>query len=458
MAEDYTNLPVSELLRPEGFQCPYCGRVHKTGLRHLRVRQGALNDIPEVLGKLGAKRPFVFCDANTWEAAGRRVTEILSAAGIGYALHIFHEEDLEPDERAAGSLAMHWDNTCDILMPVGSGVLNDLGKVLGHVANLPTMIIGTAPSMDGYASNSSSMLVDGIKVTLYNKCPAAIIADIDVMRQAPMRMIKSGLGDVIAKYISICEWRISHLVTGEAYCEGIATLVRHSLKKLTAAADRLTERDPETVASIVEGLVLAGMAMAFAETSRPASGLEHYFSHIWDMMCLERGQTADLHGIQVGVGTVLTMRLYQWLRTVTPDREKALASVASFDRARWEEDVRRIFGKIAPNILEIEDRVRKNDPEKHKKRLEVLCDRWDEVLKIIGEELPDIGWFENMMRSAGMPMLPQDLSFPATAQDVQDALRGSREIRDKYLGSSVLWDLGLLDEAVERVLGCAEME
>ena len=458
MAEDYTKLPVAELLRPEGFACPYCGRVHKTGLRYLRCRPGALEDIPEVLAGLGAKRPFVFCDDNTWQAAGRRVTEILSAAGIDYTLHVFHEPDLEPDERAAGSLALHWDRACDIIMPVGSGVLNDLGKVIGHVSGLQTVIVGTAPSMDGYASNSSSMLMDGIKVTLYNKCPAAIIADIDVLRQAPMRMIQSGLGDVIAKYISICEWRISHIVTGEAYCEGIATLVRHSLEKLTAAAGRLTERDPQTVESIVEGLILAGMAMAFAECSRPASGLEHYFSHIWDMMCLERGMTADLHGIQVGVGTVLTMRLYQWLRAVRPDREKALAAMAAFDPDRWEKDVERIFGKIAPNILEIERKAKKNDPEKHRTRLDALCAHWDEILRVMDEELPPIERFEAMMRSAGMPMLPKDLSFPATAQDVRDALRGSRDIRDKYLGSSILWDLGLMDEACERVIGCAEME
>ena len=96
MSEDYTKLPVSSLLREEGFLCPYCGRRHKTGLRILRCRPGALNDIPEVLEELGAKHPFVICDDHTWEAAARRVTEILDKAGVEYGLHVFHEENLDP--------------------------------------------------------------------------------------------------------------------------------------------------------------------------------------------------------------------------------------------------------------------------------------------------------------------------------------------------------------------------
>lgn len=457
MKEDFTGLSLKELIKDGGFDCPYCGGHHDTTLKIVECGSGALTKIPATMQSMGVKRPYIICDIHTWEAAGKRVVEILEGAGVEYAMYRFEEEELDPDEHALGCISMHFDARCDVIMAIGSGVLNDLSKVLGNIANLQTIVVGTAPSMDGYASNSSSMLVGGVKTTLYNKCPTAIIADTDVMRMAPMRMLKSGLGDVLAKYVSICEWRISNLLTGEAYCEGIASLVRRSLKKLVAAADRLTQRDPETVESIVEGLILTGIAMSFAKSSRPASGLEHYFSHIWDMMCLERGQSPDLHGIQVGVGTVLTIRLYQWIRELTPDKDAALASVAAFDRAKWEKDVARIFGKITPSILVIEDKVRKNDPEKHAKRLSIICEKWDTILSIINEELPEIHWFEGVMRSAEMPMLPRDLSFPVSPIDVQDALRGSREIRDKYLGCSMLWDMGLLDEACERVLDAAEM-
>ena len=69
---------------------------------------------------------------------------------------------------------------------------------------------------------------------------------------------------------------------------------------------------------IAEGLVTAGLAMAYAQASRPASGLEHYFSHVWEMQALERGVPYGLHGIQVGVGTMLTLQVFSWLRNTAP--------------------------------------------------------------------------------------------------------------------------------------------
>ena len=130
------------------------------------------------------------------------------------------------------------------------------------------------------------------------------------------------------------------------------------------------------------------MAMAYAEISRPASGLEHYFSHMWEMMALERGVPYDLHGIQVGVGTVLSMKLYRKIRQIQPDRAKAEAHMKAFSRADWEAQVRRIFGKTADEIIAIEDKTHKNDPARHAKRLDNLVNHWDEILKIIDEELP----------------------------------------------------------------------
>ena len=142
--------------------------------------------------------------------------------------------------------------------------------------------------MDGFASNSSSMIQNGVKVTIYTVCPVAIIADIDIMKEAPMLMIQAGLGDMVAKYVSICEWRISNIITGEYYCPQVAGLMRAALEKCVNTASSLMDRDPQGILSLTEGLILSGIAMSFAEVSRPASGLEHYFSHIFDMSKLER--------------------------------------------------------------------------------------------------------------------------------------------------------------------------
>ncbi|MGI6239395.1 MAG: sn-glycerol-1-phosphate dehydrogenase [Christensenellales bacterium] len=442
---DFANMTFDELTKEGGYDCD-CGKRHATDLRYLKIGKGVVEMLPEGLARVGAKRPMVICDKNTYGAAGARVAEILSRAGIAHAMHIIpaRGEQLTPAEYELGSIAMQFDPACDFLLAVGSGVINDLTKVMGHATGRATGVVATAPSMDGYSSNSSSMEVQNVKTTLYNKCPALILCDTEIMAAAPMRMLWAGLGDMVAKYISVCEWRIANIVIGEYYCERVAEMMRASLKKIMAAASGIASRDPDAIGAIVEGLVLAGMAMSYAQVSRPASGLEHYFSHVWEMRALANGAHADLHGIQVGIGTLLCFGIYERLRKATPDCEKALKSVAEFDRAAWEKNIARVFGATAPSIFKIEEQAGKNDPAKHAARLKTILARWDEILKVIDEELPDAAWVEGVMAQTGMPIRPRDIGL--TAEDVSDAFVCARDIRDKYLSCSMLWDLGMTKE------------
>ncbi len=444
-----SEMSFQELLDPKGHPCPLCGKVHTTGLKAFEAGRGAIEGLPAMLKALDIRRPFVVCDKNTHAAAGERVESLLRGAGIPYKLFILSAEHVEPDEFSVGSILMAFDTASDAILAVGSGVINDCCKVVSHAVGKPQVVVGTAPSMDGYASDSSSMHVGGVKSTLYNACPVGIICDSEIMSQAPMRMLWAGLGDMIAKYVSVCEWRMANLIIGEEYCEEIAGLMRASIKKIVDNAPRLTARDPEASQAVAEGLVMSGVAMSFAQSSRPASGLEHYFSHMWEMMGMERGQKADLHGIQVGVGTRLALGLYDWIRTLTPDRARTEAFMASFDEAAWEAMVRRIFGNTAPQILAIEKKAMKNDPANHKKRFDAIEKHWPEILKIIEEELPETAKIDQLMRDMGMPRVPADLGI--SEADAKDAFTGSREIRDKYLSGSMLWDMGLTDEARARI-------
>ena len=436
------DLSLEELVKPGGYPCA-CGHTHKCELKYLKIEKGAIQDLPHMLEILGSKKPFLVCDRNTFKAAGERASAILKDAGIKHVIYMLPQDHPKPGEWETGSVLMHFDPTCDLLLAVGSGVINDICKVISHATGVPNAVVGTAPSMDGYASNSSSMEVNKVKSTLYNHAPLGILLDTEILVNAPMRMLQAGFGDMIAKYIALCEWRISHLVTGEYYCEEIAELMRSALKRIMSAADGIPSRDPDSIRLIAEGLVLAGIAMAYAEVSRPASGLEHYFSHMWEMMALEREQPYDLHGIQVGVGTVLTLGLYEDIRKLTPDRAKAEAHMAAFSPRTWEEQVRRIFGKTAGEVLKIEEKAHKNDPERHKVRLNRIIENWDEIRRIMREELPDRQVILDKMAKIGSPMKPSDLNL--SLQDALDAFTGSRDVRDKYLTSSMLWDLGELE-------------
>ena len=182
---NFAKMPLSELVRPEGFECA-CGRRHVCAMKYLNIGAGIVEQTPGMIAAMGKKKPFVVSDDNTWEAAGRRVDEILTAAGVEHVncvipLHDAKAGRIAPAEWETGSLVMHFDPSCDMLLAVGSGVVNDLCKVTAHALGRPSAVVGTAPSMDGYASNSGSMEVNHVKVSLYAAAPQGILLDTEIL-------------------------------------------------------------------------------------------------------------------------------------------------------------------------------------------------------------------------------------------------------------------------------------
>ena len=442
----FSQLPLPELLREEGFACQ-CGKHHHTDVREVLIGSGVLRQLPEIVQKYGGSKPFLLSDQNTHHAAGEKVESLLKEHGMDFTGYVFPQQHLEPDEFSIGQAAMNFDRSCDFIVGIGTGTVNDISKILSKVTGLNYMIVGTAPSMDGFASNTSSMISGGIKVSLFSACPVAILADLEVVCRAPVKMLQAGLGDMMAKYVSLCEWRISHLVNGEYYCEEVASLVRRSLKKCVQSAVGLAERDPEAIANILEGLILSGIAMGFAGISRPASGVEHYFSHVWDMRALEFHTNSDLHGIQTGIGTVLALKIYEQIRTVRPDRAKALDYVNRFDREKYHAFLKEFLGSSADGLILLEKKEGKYDKAKHAKRLEVILDHWQDILDIVNEELPARSDVVALLHSLGAPVDPEALGFSDDL--VRKSFTATKDIRDKYNASRLLWDLGMLDDVAE---------
>ncbi len=408
------------------------------------IGPGAIKDLPAVMEKFRAQKAFVFADSNTYRVAGEKVCEILRSDGRAVACHIFQDAHLEPDERSVGLAVMHFDPRCDVLIGVGSGVINDICKIVANLSGKPYVIVGTAPSMDGYASATSSMERQGLKVSVNSKCPDVIIGDTEILAQAPMKMLVSGLGDMIAKYVSICEWRISHLLNGEFYSEDIARMVRLALKKCVDNADGLLQRDENAVAAVFEGLAICGIAMSYAGLSRPASGGEHYISHVLDMRSAQFKTPVETHGLQCAMGTLIEVRLYEKLKTVTPDRQKALSYVESFDYAHWCGQLRTLLGAGAETMIAQECREGKYRKDAHGERLCRILSNWDSILQIMEEELPSADTLEALLDKLDAP---KQLSHIGTEDALLPVIFGAtRDIRDKYVLSRLLWDLGISPE------------
>ena len=430
----------------ENNNCP-CGRVHSVAIDEIVIGKGAINRLPEFVKKYGAQKPFLLADANTFAAAGERVCCALDSDGIAYSKYIFDSIDLEPDENAVGAAIMHFDNTCDLIIGVGSGVINDIGKILSNTSGRRYMIVATAPSMDGYASATSSMSMDGLKVSLSSRCADVIIGDTDILKNAPLQMLRSGLGDMLAKYVSIAEWRIAHLITGEYYCEQVAQLIRKALQKCVDNVDGLLQRDEQAVEAVFEGLVIGGIAMAYAGVSRPASGVEHYFSHIWDMRGLEFGTPVEFHGIQCALGTLHAVKLYEQLKTLQPDYQKAKAYVDAFSFDDWKEALRSFLGNGAEAMIAQETKEGKYDKTTHPARFARIVENWDAILRILDEELPTYRQLEALLHRMGLS--PDLNTIGIDSQIAKMTFQSTKDIRDKYVLSRLAWDLGVLDELCE---------
>ena len=426
-----------------------CGKVHKTGVGECIIQSGAVERIPELVKQSGSKKVFIVADANTYPLAGDKITALLDAAGIACSKHIFTAKKVVPDEHSVGSLFLNYDAKCDFIIGIGSGVINDISKILAYLTKNPYMIVATAAYMDGYAAASSSMDVDGVKKTVASKSPDFIIGDLDILCGAPVFMARGGFGDMLAKYVSICEWRLSNLINGEYYCEKVAAYTRNCLKKCVDNAAGLLNRDPESMTALFSGLINAGKAMDYAGVSRPGGGGEHYFSHLWDMRGIAFGTPTSSHGAQVTLGTIYSIKGYRALIEMVPNKEKALAYVKAFDFEAWGKELKEFVGKGADAMIALEAKERKYDVEKHAARLDVIIDKWDEIVKIINEELPTLEEFDDILDTVGAPKTLEEIGLDSSLLPM--TLKATKDIRDKYILSKLLWDLGLLDEICEKI-------
>lgn len=423
-----------------------CGKIHDSLLKKAVICENAIEQIPSLVKEESAKSVFMLADLNTYACAGEKVENVLTKAGISVKKYVFPTADvIEPDEKAVGSAIMYYSD-CDMVVGVGSGVINDIGKIVSAVANKTYMIVGTAPSMDGYASATSSMARDGLKVSLPSKCPDIVVGDLDVLCNAPMDMIRAGVGDMLAKYVSICEWRIATILCGEYYCEKVANMVRTALNEVVTLAPKLMQRDKQAVKAVMDGMVLSGIAANYAGISRPVSGLEHYFSHVWDMRGLDKGTKVFLHGIQCGSATAEVAKLYEYLKTVVPNKQKALDYAQSFNVESYNAEMLEFVGAGANAMAEQEKKEGKYDVKKHAVRLDKIIENWDKILKIMDEETPSYAQIIDVLKSIGAPINASELG--KDNEEIAKTLTFSKDIRDKYVASRLLWDLGITNEAI----------
>ena len=231
--------------------------------------------------------------------------------------------------------------THDYLLAVGAGTLNDLCKYAGFLTHTPSGVFATAPSMDGFTSGVTPLIEKGFKITRNAQTVSDVLMDFDVLCRAPRIMIGAGVGDILAKYCCLTDWRISSFLTGETVNEEAYSLMHQAVCACDASLEQLLRGEAEGVQKLMDALLISGYSMVIAGNSRPASGAEHHMSHFLEMDFLRRGERIPLHGVKVGLGTMVSLYLYHTLarRPSFAGKERVCAAAEHLPAPEYVENI-----------------------------------------------------------------------------------------------------------------------
>jgi len=291
-----------------------CGKEHNIDVEKIVIESGAASQLEDILEEF--QNPVFICDSNTRTAAEPFLEEEFK----DYPVIELNPEGLQADNRGVNKVMKQLDYcdrglssvSVDVLVAIGGGTIHDLTRYAATEYDIPFVSVPTAASVDGYAANVAALNWDGLKKTVAGVAPRWILADTDIFGVAPSRLTASGVSDFLGKYISILDWKVAHLVTGEYICEEVCDLLEKSLRDVSRVLDDIRFGDKEAIEKLMYALILSGLCMQMVESPRPVSGAEHMISHLWDLNVLNE-QTKALHGEQVGLGLLLVTDYYKKL-------------------------------------------------------------------------------------------------------------------------------------------------
>lgn len=417
MFKSRNTFDINRLLK--GVNCT-CGKRHTCDIEAVYIGAGATRHLKKLCKKYS--RILLVCDENTFAAAGERVLDVLGSK-VADRVTFDGATVLIPDEAAVSATEAKLAD-CDLIIGIGSGVIQDLCKYVSHFNQVPYMVVATAPSMDGYASSGAAMILKGMKETVAAGLPRAIVADTDILKDAPMEMIQAGYGDIIGKYSSLCDWKLSAAVNGEYFCQWIYDLTMTAVKRVEACAAGLAERDEKALAALTEALVVVGILMSFAGSSRPASGSEHHLSHFFEIVGIVKNEAYFPHGIDVVYSTVVTAKIREaLLNKPFPDtlfRPEREAYVAKMDE---------VYGMVGKECVALQDRIGNYAAD----RLSVYREKEEEIRSILAE-MPSAEAILGMLRYTDLDFT--DFVIHYGEQKLRTAVTYAKDLKDRY---TVLW-------------------
>lgn len=433
----------------------------------LRIGEDVLGDIGQLFNdQFPGKNALVIADKNTYPAAGEAVYRHLSQAGLAYGPPVIIDAPkLYADYVFVQQLVPLLEPEDVIAVAVGSGVINDLAKRASHEVGKPYMCVPTAASMDGYTAFGASITKFGAKMTMECPAPRVVVADLAVLCAAPPVSNASGYADLYAKLTAGADWIFADALGVELIDSQSWHTVQDGLSHALEYPEGVKSGDMEAIKPLTEGLMLGGFAMQSLKSSRPASGAEHQFSHLWDMehhtfkgeiaktygLYKDRDDQAPSHGFKVGIGTLAVTALYGRIFE-TPLEQLDVDRAVS----RWKPleeqiaEVNEMFVEEGPRAFASKQVSDKYISKKALgEQLTVLKNNWPAIREKLKRQLTSYEETKTRLALAGAPVTCEQIGI--TRDRLRDSFYKAHKLRSRFTVLDVAYRTGLLDKWLDEL-------
>lgn len=424
-----------------------------TDTRAILSGRGVLDRTGALFTELfGDARCILVADENTWAVAGERVRASLQAAGVTLEEpYVFPgKPTLYAGYENVIKLRDFLVNVDAIVCSIASGTLNDIAKLASGELGRPYLNVCTAASMDGYAAFGASITKDGFKITRNCPAPAGLVADLDIMAGAPARLTATGYGDLIEKVPGGADWLVADELGIEAVDPKVWDLVQPPLVAALSDPEGLAAGDPDAIGLLAEELILSGLAMQAHQSSRPASGAGHNFSHQWEM----EGHGLDWepplsHGNKVGLGTVASCAVFELLPSldvagIDPE-QRAAEWLSPADNDARVEALQPLPAIRAAGLAQ--SRAKYVPQDQAAARVRLIKDHWPTILQRVAPQVMSPADIADRLRRVGGPYHPGQIGIDLAKLKL--TYYQSQTIRSRYTIMDALFELGLLDQVVD---------
>jgi glycerol-1-phosphate dehydrogenase [NAD(P)+] len=431
--------------------------------RELLVTRGCYADIPALLDKYYKySAVYLVSDGNTWEAAGKQVKEVLDGANIKIAgefrfpseprLHAeyFNIKTLKEKFSALNSLQE------TVPIAIGGGTVNDLVKRAVSELKIPYLCIPTAASVDGYTAYGAAILMDGFKQTLECPAPLTLAADPDVLAKAPPYLSSSGFGDLASKIIAGTDWIIASIAgpqgapVAEQIDEKVWNMTQPGLLGALNKSVTAGKGDVDAVRTLFEALAITGFSMQAFKSSRPVSGAEHLFSHIWEMDDLSKDGVPVTHGHKVTIGTLAATAFTE---IFFADPNGPPAPPKDFKRPvpsqRMLEVSAAFKGSRAHDPVVKTAMEKMLDDKTADKVDQAFRDNWKDIRSRVLERLLPYGELKALLGKADCPLQPETINL--SRPDAIATARRAQMMRNKYGILDLSWNMGNFEQVLARL-------